>query len=89
MASAGLETDVHFDVPTGGKDHMQGTAAYIGSEQHLNIPARENEIRESQDVFSRYLPLLHRTADRYLTNAADAEDAVRDALLSALVMRRL
>src|SRR5450432_890038 len=36
-----------------------------------------------QDAFSRYLPLLHRTAYRYLDNAADAEDAVQDALLSA------
>src|SRR6202043_271703 len=53
------------------------------SEQHLDIAAPENETREPQDVFSRYLPLLHRTAYRYLANAADAEDAVQDALLSA------
>jgi RNA polymerase sigma-70 factor (ECF subfamily) len=62
---------------------MKATAAYIGSGQCLDIPARENETREPQDVFSRYLPLLHRTAYRYLANAADAEDAVQDALLSA------
>ena len=62
---------------------MQATAAYIGSEQHLDIPAPEKETREPQDVFSRYLPLLYRTAYRYLGNAADAEDAVQDALLSA------
>jgi RNA polymerase sigma-70 factor (ECF subfamily) len=62
---------------------MQGTAASIGSEQRLDMPARENETCEAQDVFSRYLPLLHRTAYRYLANAADAEDAVQDALLSA------
>jgi RNA polymerase sigma-70 factor, ECF subfamily len=62
---------------------MQATAASIGSEQCFNIPARENETREPQDVFSRYLPLLRRTAYRYLANAADAEDAVQDALLSA------
>jgi RNA polymerase sigma-70 factor, ECF subfamily len=62
---------------------MQGTAAYIGSEHCLDAPARENETREAQDVFSRYLPLFHRTAYRYLANAADAEDAVQDALLSA------
>jgi RNA polymerase sigma-70 factor, ECF subfamily len=79
----GLESGVHFDVPTGGADHMQGTAAYVGSEQCLDTPAQENETREAQDVFSRYLPLLHRTAYRYLANAADAEDAVQDALLSA------
>jgi RNA polymerase sigma-70 factor, ECF subfamily len=62
---------------------MQATAAYIGIEQCLDMPARENETREAQDVFSRYLPLLHRTAYRYVGNAADAEDAVQDALLSA------
>ena len=62
---------------------MQGTAAYIGSEQCPDTPARGNDTREAQDVFSRYRPLLHRTAHRYLGNAADAEDAVQDALLSA------
>jgi len=62
---------------------MQATAAYIGSEQHLDIPAPEEETRESQDVFSRHLPLLYRTAYRYLGNAAVAEDAVQDGLLSA------
>jgi len=62
---------------------LQTTAAYIGSEQYLDTPAAEKETREPQDVFSRYLPLLHRTAYRYLSNEADAEDAVQDALLSA------
>ena len=62
---------------------MQATAAYIGNEQTLDVAARGNETREAQDVFSRYLPLLHRIAYRYLANAADAEDAVQDALLSA------
>ncbi len=62
---------------------MQGTTAYIGSQQCLGIPARGCETCEAQDVFSRYRPLLHRTAHRYLGNAADAEDAVQDALLSA------
>ena len=62
---------------------MQATAAYIGNEQSLDVAARGNETREAQDVFSRYLPLLHRVAYRYLANAADAEGAVQDALLSA------
>jgi len=62
---------------------MQATAACIAKEQHLDSPAPEKKTRELQDVFSRYLPLLHRTAYRYLGNAADAEDAVQDALLSA------
>ena len=36
-----------------------------------------------QDVLSRYLPPFYRRAYRYLGNAANAEDAVEDALLSA------
>jgi RNA polymerase sigma-70 factor (ECF subfamily) len=62
---------------------MQATAVYIGDEQHIDIPAPREETRELQDAFSRCLPLLNRTAYRYLGNAADAEDAVQDALLSA------
>jgi RNA polymerase sigma factor (sigma-70 family) len=62
---------------------MQATAAPIGNEQDIDIPAPREEARELQDAFSRFLPLLHRTAYRYLGNAADAEDAVQDALLSA------
>jgi RNA polymerase sigma-70 factor (ECF subfamily) len=62
---------------------MQATAAYIGNEQHLDVPAPENKTPELQDAFSRCLPLLRRTAYRYLGNTADAEDAVQDALLSA------
>jgi RNA polymerase sigma factor (sigma-70 family) len=59
---------------------MPATGVYIGSKRCIDSPARGNETPE---VFSRYLPLLHRTAYRYLGNAADAEDAVQDALLSA------
>ena len=73
---------MHFDVAA-GRDNMQATAAYIGNEQHLDVPAPENKTRELQDAFLRCLPLLRRTAYRYLGNEADAEDAVQDALLSA------
>ena len=62
---------------------MQAIDAYIGNEHHLDTLTPEKETRELQDVFSRYLPLLYRTAYRYLGNTADAEDAVQDALLSA------
>jgi RNA polymerase sigma factor (sigma-70 family) len=62
---------------------MDRTTTYAGNEQCHDIPVRGNETHEAQDVFTRYLPLLHRTAYRYLANAADAEDAVQDALLSA------
>src|ERR1700691_1449610 len=66
-----------------GRDDMQPIVAYIGNEQHLEVPAPENKTYELQDAFSRCLPLLRRTAYRYLGNEADSEDAVQDALLSA------
>jgi RNA polymerase sigma-70 factor (ECF subfamily) len=78
-----LEGGVLFEIVAGGENHMQATAAYIESEQYLEIPVTEKEPRELQDVLSPYLPLLYRTAYRYLSNDADAEDAVQDALLSA------
>ncbi len=36
-----------------------------------------------QEVLTQSMPLFYRRAYRYLGNAADAEDAVQDALLSA------
>lgn len=62
---------------------MQAIAAFIENEQHLDGSSPENKTRELQDAFSRCLPLLRRTAYRYLGNEADADDAVQDALLSA------
>ena len=62
---------------------MQAIESTIEREQNLDIPTPEKETPELSDVFSRYLPLLYRTAYRYLGNPADAEDAVQDALLSA------
>jgi RNA polymerase sigma-70 factor (ECF subfamily) len=59
---------------------MQATAASI---EHLDLAGPRKESCELEDAFSRCLPVLHRTAYRYLGNAADAEDAVQDALLSA------
>jgi len=62
---------------------MQTTESYIGSEQRLNVHILEKETREMQGVLSASLPSFYRRAYRYLGNAADAEDAVQDALLSA------
>jgi RNA polymerase sigma-70 factor, ECF subfamily len=60
---------------------MQATESNLESGQYLDIP--KNETREMQDVLSRSLPSFYRRAYRHLGNAADAEDAVQDALLSA------
>src|ERR1700737_3271136 len=72
---------VHLAVELGGTD-MQ-TAAYMGSEQSADVPIHEKETREMQRILSLSLPSFYRRAYRYLGNAADAEDAVQDALLSA------
>src|SRR6202140_1932842 len=53
------------------------------SELSLGVRISKNGTREMQDILSRYLPSFYRRAYRYLGNAADAEDAVQDALLSA------
>src|SRR5258708_34495727 len=62
---------------------MQMTEAYTGSEQSADVRISEKETQEMQSVLSRSLPSFYRRAYRYLGNAADAEDAVQDALLSA------
>jgi RNA polymerase sigma-70 factor (ECF subfamily) len=61
---------------------MQSTEA-VGCEPQMNLAVRQSETREMEDVLARYLPRFHRTAYRQLGNAADAEDAVQDALLAA------
>src|ERR1700716_2961172 len=72
-----------FPLSTGDKDKMHTADANLRNELSLGVRISKNGTREMQDVLSRYLPLLYRTAYRYLGNAADAEDAVQDALLSA------
>jgi RNA polymerase sigma-70 factor, ECF subfamily len=62
---------------------MPAQQEHIRSEQGLEVHIREKQTRELEDVLSRNLPLFYRRAYRHLGNAADAEDAVQDALLSA------
>jgi RNA polymerase sigma-70 factor (ECF subfamily) len=62
---------------------MEKTESNIGSEQRLDVCIFEKETQEMQDVLTRSMPSFYRRAYRYLGNAADAEDAVQDALLSA------
>jgi RNA polymerase sigma-70 factor (ECF subfamily) len=63
--------------------NMQATEAYVGSEQRFETPICEARTQEMDDVLKRCLPSFYRRAHGYLGNAADAEDAVQDALLSA------
>jgi RNA polymerase sigma-70 factor (ECF subfamily) len=62
---------------------MEAAESYTGSEQHLEARIQERDAQEMQIVLSRCLPSFYRRAHRHLGNAADAEDAVQDALLSA------
>jgi len=62
---------------------MQTTETFIGTERGPEVRSGEKENRDMQDVLSRCLPSFYRKAYRHLGNAADAEDAVQDALLSA------
>jgi RNA polymerase sigma-70 factor (ECF subfamily) len=78
-----LEGGVLFLVPyPEEKETMQVTEA-VGLERHRGVNLSEKGTREMQDVLSRYLPRFYRSAYRQLGNAADAEDAVQDALLAA------
>ena len=61
---------------------MQKTRSNKGSEQRLDVCILE-KTQEMQDVLTQSMPSFYRRAYRYLGNAADAEDAVQDALLSA------
>jgi RNA polymerase sigma-70 factor (ECF subfamily) len=81
--AADLESGVHIALGSGGTKPMQGTEAYVEGEQNLEVRIQGKDTREMQDVFSRCRPSFYRTAYRQLNNAADAEDAVQDALLSA------
>jgi RNA polymerase sigma-70 factor (ECF subfamily) len=64
---------------------MQATETYLESDRHVDSSTRNNKTLEMQDVLSRCLPRFHRSAYRNLGNAADAEDAVQDAMLAAFV----
>jgi RNA polymerase sigma-70 factor (ECF subfamily) len=62
---------------------MEEAEAYIPGEQILDVVSGSTGPQAIEDVLSRRLPSFYRTAYRFLGNAADAEDAVQDALLSA------
>src|ERR1700741_2070753 len=62
--------------------NMQATEV-VRREPQMDVTIREGGISEMQDVLTRYLPRFYRSAYRQLGNAADAEDAVQDAMLAA------
>jgi hypothetical protein len=62
---------------------MQNTNAYVGIEEREGIPNEEGVAQPLEQILASGLPSLYRRAYRILGNAADAEDAVQDALLAA------
>lgn len=62
---------------------MQQAQAYIGVKPQFAPPNAISAVREMEQVLSVRRLSFYRKAYRLLGNAADAEDAVQDALLSA------
>jgi len=62
---------------------MPDTSAYVGTEGPLEIPGRDGITKAFGHILSRRLASFYRKAYWMLGNAADAEDAVQDALLAA------
>jgi RNA polymerase sigma-70 factor, ECF subfamily len=57
--------------------------AYIGGESRFTLPASGRSVSEMEELLSVRASSFYKSAYRVLHNAADAEDAVQDALLSA------
>lgn len=62
---------------------MLETAIRTEIDQRLEVLNQQSAARKLQDVLSLRLPSFYRCAFRVLGNAADAEDAVQEALLAA------
>jgi len=62
---------------------MPEAAIRTENDQRLEVVDHQSTVRKLQDVLSLRLPSFYRYAFRLLGNAADAEDAVQEALLAA------
>jgi RNA polymerase sigma-70 factor (ECF subfamily) len=62
---------------------MQKANACGRNDEPDEIPSEEGAAQQLEQILTRGLPSLYRRAYRILGNAADAEDAVQDALLAA------
>lgn len=62
---------------------MQMRQSNIGYEVGPAAQILEQDTGKLEEAVSRYMPVLYRTAYRYVGDPHDAEDAVQDALLSA------
>jgi RNA polymerase sigma-70 factor (ECF subfamily) len=62
---------------------MQNTDACVATDERAEIPSEHGAAQQLEQILARGLPPLYSRAYRILRNAADAEDAVQDALLAA------
>jgi RNA polymerase sigma-70 factor, ECF subfamily len=62
---------------------MQSRNTYGGMDEREEIGGEEGRAQQLEQILASGLPPLYRRAYRILGNAADAEDAVQDALLAA------
>jgi RNA polymerase sigma-70 factor (ECF subfamily) len=62
---------------------MAAIEVFIEDERSIRAGLLGDRAQELDHAVSRYLPMFHKIALRFLGNAHDAEDAVQDALLSA------
>jgi RNA polymerase sigma-70 factor (ECF subfamily) len=65
------------------KKSMQNTNAEVGTDERDETPREEGAAQQLEQILAIGLLPLYRRAYRILGNAADAEDAVQDALLAA------
>src|ERR1700722_2746760 len=66
-----------------GKTSMPNRNTYGGTDEREEIGGEEGAAQQLEQILASGLPSLYRRAYRILGNAADAEDAVQDALLAA------
>jgi len=62
---------------------MQSINAHVATKERDESPNEEKATQQLEQILASGLPPLYRRAYRILGNAADAEDAVQDALLAA------
>jgi hypothetical protein len=62
---------------------MLNTNAYVGIEERQEILSEAGVAQQLEQILASGPPPLYRRAYRILGNAADAKDAVQDALLAA------
>jgi RNA polymerase sigma-70 factor, ECF subfamily len=70
-------------LPFVGRKNMPEADARTQNTQYPNVANDQSAARELQKVLALRLPSFYRCAFRLLGNAADAEDAVQEALLAA------